>query len=216
MHQVVLAASNHVCEACGYESKPDLNSKSNLGVYHLDDNHENNDAENLCPACSTCHPYQHVGESLKGDVKSISPENMGKITRIAVIPELSARDLNLLQRAIGVALLDESEAPMAKKMMSILIKRQTFAKAEFDSFWPVDFGNAMVGLTDEEYAERTDAMPDLRILFNEDALRSFGAEMLADYPTMPLRSWEQVVESVGRKSQRLEKIQQTQSDEDPA
>jgi len=195
----VLAMHNYACAACRYESK----QSGHMDVHHLDDDHHNNDEKNLAPACHTCHPYQHVGELVRR--ADVGGEGLGKATLIAAIPEISASDLNLLQRAIGVALLDEKEAPVARKMIERLAERPYWVKAEFGTYKPGDFAAAMSDkvLSDAEYAARPDAIFDLRLLFNEETLKRLGREMSLDYPTMPVESWPEVASGVERKSAAL-------------
>lgn len=183
-----------MCQACGYESKEPVN----LDVHHFDDDHHNNADDNLLPACHTCHPYQHIGELVKR--VGVKGEGLGAETLIATIPEISASDLNLLQRAIGVALLDEKEAPVAKEMIKILGDRAYWTKSEFGTYKPGDFAAAMWKLTDEEYGARDEVISDQRLLFNEKYLMELGREMVANYPSMPLSSWPDVAKGVMKKS----------------
>jgi hypothetical protein len=202
----ILEAHRFICQGCGYESKPDAAAKKapNLDVHHLDDDHHNNQDSNLCPACHTCHPYQHVGElSYRTDARAAgapTSEALGRFTRIAFIPEISPADLNLLQRVIGYALNDPKEAEMAKKMIGHLADRAFVTKRVYGTFMPADFAGAMSMLTNDEYAQRDDAIADLRLLFNEKTLLSLGSEMMKDYPTMPISSWPSIGHGVKRKS----------------
>lgn len=191
---LILAKHNYACQGCLYESK----QGAHMDVHHRDDDHKNNDEANLAPACHTCHPYQHVGELVRR--VDIGGEGLGRSTLIAAIPEISALDLNLLQRAIGVALLDEQEAPMARRMIEHLAERAIWVKAEFGTFKPADFAAAMAALKPDEYAGRGDAIKDLRLLFNEDTTKKLGREMAVDYPTMPLSSWTEVSNGVARRA----------------
>lgn len=192
----ILSKHKMTCAGCAYESKV---GKS-LDVHHRDDNHHNNDDDNLVPACHTCHPYQHVGEIVRR--ADVPGEGLGKSTLIAGIPELSARDCNLLQRALGVALHDEKEAPMAREIIKALATRAEWAKSEFGTFRPADFAGAMAALKPDEYEAREDAINDMRILFSETTLKKLGSQMQQDYPSMPLSSWPAVAEGASRREQR--------------
>lgn len=189
----VLIKYNHTCQACLYESKVG----SHMDVHHLNDDHHNNEDSNLVPACHTCHPYQHVGELARR--ADIPGEAMGR-TLIATIPEISARDLNLLQRAIGVALHDAEQAPIALQMIEKLANRAIWVKAEFGTFESGDFAAALAQLTPEEYENRAESISDLRILFNEEASKRLGKEMMIDYPTMPIKSWAEVNKGVAKRA----------------
>lgn len=192
-----LRRHNYTCQGCNYESK----QGGHLDVHHLDDDHHNNADENLAPACHTCHPYQHTGELVRR--VDVGGEGLGKATLIAAIPELTPADLNLLQRAIGVALLDEKEAPIARQMIELLAERALWVKAEFGTFKPADFAAAFFALKDDEYAARGDAISDLRLLFNEDTTKKLGKQFTVDYPTMPMASWPEVARGVSRKQTPL-------------
>lgn len=191
----VLAGNGYKCQACSYASR----TTGHLDVQHVDDDHQNFDPKNLSVACHTCHPYQHVGETVRR--ADIPGEGLGRVTLVAAIPEISASDLNLLQRAIGMALLDEDEAPIARKMIVQLSERAKWVKGEFGTYWPKDFGAALEKLTDEEYLHRQESISDLRLLFNEETLRKLGKEMMLDYPSMPVNTWPEVNQSVISNSQ---------------
>src|SRR3989344_4737634 len=108
--------SNGRCRYCNYSSK-----KHNE-VHHLDDDHHNNDRSNFAIACRACHPYQHIGEPSKaGD---LAGEGLGSATLLAAIPEISAQDLNHLQRAIGAALLDPKEEHAARAILEHLVEER--------------------------------------------------------------------------------------------
>lgn len=196
-----LERHQHKCGGCGYESK----QKGHLDVHHLDDNHDNNGEDNLVPACHTCHPYQHVGELARrtptepGGVE-VGGEGLGRMSLLALIPELEPADLNLLQRAIGVALLDPATKPLAEKMVTRLSSRASWAQAEFGSFKPADFAAAMGRLNDEEYAFRSEAVADLRLVFAAEHLTKLGRQFLSDNPSMPLSSWPMVAAGVAQRS----------------
>lgn len=183
------------CAGCAYESK----QPGHLDVHHRDDDHHNNQDENLVPACHTCHPYQHVGEVARRT--DVGGEGQGRVTLVASVPEISAADLNLLQRAIGMALLDENEAPIARRMIEVLAERAAWIKPEFGTFRPQDFAAAMAQLSDEEYAHRHEAIADLRLLFNEATLQKLGRQMREDYPSLPVAAWPEVAAGIGRKRQ---------------
>lgn len=182
------------CAGCGYESR----QAGHLDVHHADDDHHNNQDDNLVAGCHTCHPYQHVGEIARRSDGSCA-EALGKATLVASVPELDARDLNLLQRAIGMALLDDSEAETARKIMAVFEPRATWVKGEFGSFKAGDFAGAMAQLTDAQYARRGEAISDLRLLFNEAHLKHLGRQMSLDNPAMPVESWPAVVSGLEKK-----------------
>lgn len=198
-----LAKHQHRCAGCGYESK----QGGHLDVHHLDDNHDNNAEDNLVPACHACHPYQHVGELARrsrsdpADVE-MGGEGLGKQSLLIVVPELDASDLNLLQRAIGVALLDPELADVALRLHARLETRAGWAIAEFGTCKPADFAAAMARLSDDEYAFRDEAVADVRLLFSKEHLNKMGRQFLVDNPSMPIASWPMVAEGVAQRSMK--------------
>lgn len=186
-----LVRQGYKCVACGYKSS---DAFAHLDIHHADDDHHNNDDENLLVGCHTCHPYQHVGELVRRT--DIPAEGLGKRTLIASIPEISASDLNLLQRAIGAALSEPQEAEFAKQMMNAIADRHMYVKADFGSSAPADFAAGMAVLTNEEYAHRGEAIADLRLLFNVDVLKILGGEFIKDNPSMPVNRWDAVFKTV--------------------
>lgn len=192
-----LARGRYTCQACGYTT---TETNRNMDIHHKDDNHHNNNDDNLVCACHMCHPYQHVGQA---GLSTTPAESMGKKTLIASIKELSASDLNLLQRAIGAALLDPTEAPIAEEILKTLVMRADPVKDDFGTWSPGDFAAAMARLTPEEYASREEVIQDLRLIFKKSELLRFGRELLADNPSMPVASWAAIERSVlARKTAR--------------
>jgi len=186
--------SNGRCRYCNYSSK-----KHNE-VHHLDDDHHNNDRSNFAIACRACHPYQHIGEPSKaGD---LAGEGLGSATLLAAIPEISAQDLNHLQRAIGAALLDPKEAHAARAILEHLVEERCRpVKEVWETCLPVNFAAALAQLSQQEYLQRDRTVGHLRIIFNEGILEQFGRQLLLDYPALPVKTWEGVAADVGRKVQ---------------
>lgn len=190
----VLASQAYTCAGCSYISKV----SSHLDVHHLDDDHHNNEPANLVAACHTCHPYQHVGELVRRtDVRG---EGLGNVTLLASIPEVDAANMNLLQRALGVALLDEREAPFAKRIIERLAERANLVEEEFGSFRPADVAAGMATLNDAQYGARVDVVDDIRLLFNADTLKMLGQEMVKDCPALPVKVWKDAASSLQRGS----------------
>ena len=188
----VIARSNGRCVYCNYSSK------QHNEVHHLDDDHHNNDERNFGIACRACHPYQHIGEPSKaGDVAG---EGLGAQTILAAIPELSAQDVNHLQRAIGAALLEPQEGAVAKAILHHLTEtRCAPVKVVWETCLPVNFAAALAQLSPGEYEARGDAVGHLRLIYKEDMLEQFGRQLLLDYPALPVKSWEGVAADVARK-----------------
>ncbi len=186
--------SNGRCLYCNYSSK------RHNEVHHLDDDHHNNAPSNFAIACRACHPYQHIGEPSKaGDMAG---EGLGSKTLLAAIPEVSAQDMNHLQRAIGTALLDPIEAHAARAILEHLVEERCRpVKEVWETCLPINFAAALAQLNPQEYQQREASVGHLRIVFNEGVLEQFGRQMLLDYPALPVKSWEGVASDVGRKIQ---------------
>lgn len=184
----VLNRQRNTCQGCGYVGKQAVH----LDVHHVDDDHQNNADENLALACHTCHPYQHIGELAKRT--DAFGEGLGEQTRIATVPEISASDLNLLMRAMGVALNDPEEAKVAKRVLEVLARRMTVTKHTFGTYLPKDFAAGMAQLEHDQYMARSDVLRDQRLVFRDVLLQKFGTEFAADHPTLPLKAWSSVSE----------------------
>lgn len=180
----VMSDQQYKCRFCGYTSQ-----KFNQ-CHHLDGNHAHNEASNFAVADALCHAYHHLGQT--GSQDQFAPENMGAKTVVAAVPEMTAADLNLLQRAIGVALLDPEEADTARELHDILFKRAVPVQEAFGSFRTGDFAGAMAKLDDEEFANRPHVVGDLRLIFREDVLKNEGRHFLEDFTSLPFKSWDAI------------------------
>jgi hypothetical protein len=117
---------------------------------------------------------------------------------MAVLPELSPQDLNLLQRAIGAALLDEKEAPTAKEMLKRLAARCKPVGEAFGTYMPGDFAAAMVHMDEESYEHRDSVIGRLRLLFRDDYLVHQGQKFKKDFPALPVNTWEGIAANADR------------------
>lgn len=166
-------------------------------VHHLDDDHHNNDDSNLVLACRFCHAYQHIGEPSKAGL--LAGEGLGVKTIVVKVPEVSAQDMNHLQRAIGAALLDEGEAPIAKAILRHIEEQASPVKDAWETCLPVNFAAAMAELAPKEYLERERVVGDLRLVFAESFLKEAGQQMAIESPSLPVSSWKEVASDVARK-----------------
>ena len=171
------------CVYCGHVSRSNE-------CHHIDGNHANNEDTNHAVVDTLCHGYQHLGQ--RATQNPLNADSLGKKTVLAAVPELSAQTLNLLQRAIGVALLDEKEAKVARAISKSLIDRTRPVLQSFGTFEPGDFAAAMCEMTEEAYDARAGAVRDLRLLFHTDVLKSEGARFRGEFPTLPIASWEDI------------------------
>jgi len=179
----VLARHRNVCAGCGYPAK----DPSHLDVHHRDDDHHNNEDSNLVAACHTCHPYQHIGEvSVRADAWA---EGLGKKSGLAHVPEIEPSDLNLLLRAIGAAMLEESTRSDAIEIYEEIMGRTDVTSARLGAWKAADFAAAMAQLNDEQYQHRGKALKGERLVFSEKVLEVVGREFVKDYPSLPVASW---------------------------
>ena len=180
-----MAAGKYTCAFCGWVSR------KNNECHHLDGNHANNSPENYAIADSLCHGYHHLGQRASQD--RFAPDNLGDKTILAGIPEVSAADLNLLQKALGVALLDKDERGIAREIMKALAERAPSVQVALGTFRPGDVAAAMARLKDDEYANRDAVCAPIRVLFNQETLESEGKKFKEDYPGLPFETWPSVV-----------------------
>jgi hypothetical protein len=186
----VLARHRNTCAACGYAAK----EASHLDVHHLDDDHANNDEANLVAACHTCHPYQHIGEvAVRADAWA---EGLGKKSGLAHVPELSARDMNLLLRAVGAAMLDPQARDDAQEIYEELMNRTDVTQRRLGAWKAADFAAAMAQLTDEQYRYRHKVLATERLVFSQKVLEVIGREFTRDYPSLPVAAWPAVASGV--------------------
>jgi intracellular multiplication protein IcmJ len=185
-----MAKGRYKCVFCGHTSR--LFNE----CHHMDGNHANNTDENFAVVDTLCHAYQHVGQRASQD--RFASDNLRDRTLVAAIPEISAADLNLLQRAIGVALSDEKEAPHAKALLKILADRHRAVKDAFGTFETGDFAAAMSTLDDESYKHRGSVLGDLRLLFHAEVLKHEGDRFKKEFPALPIDTWGGVANDAQR------------------
>jgi intracellular multiplication protein IcmJ len=174
---------SYKCVFCGYVSRSNE-------CHHVDGNHANNDENNHAVVDTFCHAYQHLGQQATQNPHNA--DSIGKKTVLAAVPELSPESLNLLQRAIGVALLDEREAKIAKAISKSLTGRTRPVLDAFGTFEPGDFAAAMYEMSVDAYEARASVVGQLRLLFHTEVLRHEGARFRSEFPTLPISSWEDV------------------------
>jgi intracellular multiplication protein IcmJ len=187
-----MARGRYRCVFCGYTSQ-----KFNE-CHHIDGDHANNTNENFAVVDTLCHAYQHVGQRASQD--RFASDNLRDRTLIAAVPEISATDLNLLQRALGVALSDEKEAPTAQLLLKRLANRAKPVKEAFGTFETGDFSAGMATLDDESYKHRGSVMGDLRLLFHAEVLKHEGDRFMKEFPALPVDTWGGVADDATRTS----------------
>ena len=188
-----LKAGRFTCIHCGYTSQ------NSTEIHHWDDNHHNNSEDNLRCNCKMCHPHHHVGQASLDAAASQVSEHLGKKTYMAVVPEMSAAEFALFQRALGVALLDPNTKNIANEILKRLGDRAKAVKGTWGTLWPADFAAAMSNLSDNEYDSRESVVQDLALLFHVDILRQIGSETLKEQTAMPVSVWSKVANDVRAK-----------------
>jgi len=116
VRKAALRSRRWTCAVCGWKSERQDGGTS-LQVHHLNDDHSDNRLENLVPLCPMDHNYFHIG------CDAPSPggnQGIASQMRIAAIPQLPGRDVNLLQMAIGAAWLDEKTSKDAEAIYELL------------------------------------------------------------------------------------------------
>lgn len=177
------------CAFCGWRSI------KNNECHHVSGDHSDNSEENLVIADSLCHGYHHLGQ--RASQERFAPDNLGDKTVLASIPEVSASDLNLLLRAIGVALGSEDEAPIAEGILRILADRARPVQKAFGTFYPGDFAAAMTNeqMTEQQYRIAMEQLlPSFRLIFHKTVLEAEAKKFKVDYPALPFSSWSAAVQ----------------------
>lgn len=185
-----MAAGRYRCVFCAHMSQ------RHNECHHRDGDHANNTPENYAVVDPLCHGYHHLGQ--RSSRERFAADNLGARSVIAAVPEIDAADLNLLQRAIGVALLDEGEAGVAQDLMKRLALRSAPVQEAFGTYMPGDFAAAMVKLDDQQYQHRGAVIGTLRLLFNTEVLRDQGEKFLKDFPALPVKTWDGIAQDAGR------------------
>lgn len=116
--------------------------------------------------CELCASYFTVGEK----DPCARGRDMAANSRVAVIPELSGTDLNLLHWAMAAALEHPTERDRAAQVSQRLQARIYDAKNGYGSMKTVAYGQAMAYLSDGEYAMCD--VTELRMVFSPTLLRS--------------------------------------------
>lgn len=192
-----LEKANYRCRFCTFRSQ------ATSDVYHIDNNHHNNDIENLDGICKLCHPYLHVGEPSKLTQPSgLEEGHLGGTSATAMIrvpnsDAISAQDMNHLQRVIAIALTDEKEAAMARKIFDLLADKSnlTDMKLAFKSHRTNDMASALSNLTDDEYGDKESLLAPVRMLFAPNVLKNWGREWKDEQPAFSdPKTWPKLME----------------------
>lgn len=176
----VLERDRYTCRGCG------LTAEKYQEVHHLDDDHQNNDPKNLATACPLCHQYPHAG--LAG---------LHRGATLVHLPQIAADDLNLLGLVLMVAIEQGVYADKAKHIMSMLHGlglevEQTIGEGASN---PAMLANALLDLSDEDYAKRDQILDGMRLMPKPDrfpAQIQYWAKEL--FKGLPPESWSRIHE----------------------
>lgn len=194
VRDTVLQRHGWRCVDCGWKSEPRARTNSaarthtTLQVHHVNDDHADNTEGNLVPKCPLDHAYHHIG----CDAPSTGDhEGMASRMRVAAVPWLEPKDLNLLQMAIGAAWNDSVQGGAAQAIYSLLMQLSRPVQDAWGTHHAKDFAAAMERLSASQYEKRR--VDDLRLLFHPELLQKLGAAWAQDYPLLTPVSWPELV-----------------------
>lgn len=153
----VIARDSNTCVYCGV-------SMDKMHVHHENDNHDDNRMDNLCAVEDLCHAVNHIGL-------------LAKSGAMVYLPGFSQADMVHLCRTIVVAVSFGGEiGEKARKLAALIVSRfgEPVTKV-FGSNNPADFGNALLALSDSDYASREVPLKDVRVMFKPDPLTEYAA-----------------------------------------
>lgn len=189
----IMKRDRYQCVYCGYESR-----ESNE-CHHLDGDHANNAEDNLVCVDDLCHATNHIGQQSLKD-SPLASDGIRAVTSLAAIPELTQQDVNLLQRAIGAAMQDPDEAPLADQIFKVLVSRTSPVKVAFAHCDGANFAAGLARLKDDEYERREEVIGDLRVIFRPDTVASAGKKFLREHSALPFVGWSGLYESMSKRS----------------
>jgi intracellular multiplication protein IcmJ len=152
----ILERDDHTCRFCNFRSIPTKKGACWQDVHHLNDDHADNRPDNLVTACPFCHQCFHLG--LAG---------LQRGGTLIWLPELRQHELNNLVRALFCAIRTGSEYEgSAKTIYRILESRSAHLEDVFGegASDPGFLGQAMIEMSDAEYANRHEVLASVRLL----------------------------------------------------
>ena len=172
-------------------------------VHHRDGNHANNDESNYDTACYLCHGYHHLGQRALG--MGIAAQGQGEPIGLALIPEVSAQDLNLFIMAAGAALNDPEEAKTAWAVLREVFVTARRTEAAGDAF-AVDPGSAAANMASalaqlarqapQEYEDRERSIGALRVIPHVNTVKKLGERFAAEFASLAVKNWKQVFDGI--------------------
>lgn len=188
-----LEATRYQCVFCSLRTR-------HAEVHHLDGDHANNDPSNYATACFLCHGYHHLGQRA-----NMAGEEIG----VALIPEVSAADLNLFLMAASAAWQDPKEGAIAGQVLQQvfgLSRRVEAVEAAYGvpkGTAPAHIASALARLAVEQpdqYVERAQSVGDLRIVPHKATAKRLGERFREEFSALPINSWEQVFNGIDRRT----------------
>lgn len=157
----VFERDDYCCRFCNFKARKFQE------IYHLDDNHDNDDVDNLATACSFCHQVQHIG--LAGLTNS---------GYLAWIPELSQAEIHHLVRAKlivdywfankmnGVQMAASKDYVRASQALDMNLKaRSDTIKTAVGTDSPLVLGDAIISTSEKiGVQERDVALAGIRLI----------------------------------------------------
>lgn len=191
-----LERTRYVCAFCG------VRMLSNE-VHHLDGDHSNNEVSNYATACYLCHGYHHLGQRALG--MGIAGAGQGEPIGVALVPELSAADLNLFIMAAGAALQDSGEAKTAWAVLREVFVAARRTESLGDAFAVEPSGaaaNLAAALAElahqdpEAFEMRQQALGAVRIIPHVNTVKALGERFIKEFPSLPVKGWKQVSDGI--------------------
>lgn len=150
----------YTCYYCGFHSK------KHQEIHHLNDDHDDNSPDNLVTVCPLCHQSFHLDTA--------STTNGGKVIWL---PEFSQQELNYLCRAIFIAIEEAEQAELEQKdvvgfakiarmLEASLLERTLITEQHIQTgaSEPVNFANALINMSEEQYAKREQFLGPFKLL----------------------------------------------------
>ena len=173
----ILLRDNHTCQGCGFQAS-DFQE-----IHHRNGDHSNFKESNLETLCPLCHQLFHP------DLASISSG-----ASMIWLPEITQVELNRLLFAVFASTKKGASHPLynvAKAIWGLLEMRRVYLDNQLGKSDPGIYGQMLLQMSKEEYANRSETMRAIKMLANP-----IRFEVEVDY-------WSAVLE----KQKSLEQIQ---------
>ncbi len=188
----ILERDNYTCRFCAFHSR------GYQEVHHLDDNHQNNRPENLVTACPFCHSCFHIGfaglmsEGFLIWIEGENPVPQHVISNIARVIHIGSKIPGLEWMPAILGLSEQIKA------------RMDLCERRFGTSNPLVLGDALLTMTDAEYANRGAALRNVRYFpgprrYNIatdiwPAISEFYISKSGPFGALPPKIWGTVIE----------------------